>query len=157
MKQLNVTLKKSTAVAVILLMTLGLGAAVFDANAVAAPDRETGAFISVNPPLIGLTQPLTVNLWCFPSPAGPNFEGVVAAQNVLAGYHNLTITFTRPDGSKDTFMPTHGTADKLGLVAGQTEATGSIWFSYYPNQVGNWTAQFSYPGETYTWGNDTVY
>jgi len=32
-------------------------------------------------------------------------------------------------------MPTHGTANKLGLKAGETEATGSIWFFYYPTQM----------------------
>src|SRR3990170_8280956 len=117
------------------------------------PDRETGAYISVNPHLIGINQELTVNLWVYPSPDGPHGE----MSNLLTGYggligmhfRNLTVTFTRPDGSKDTFMPLHGSASGLGLKPGETDEVGGIWFYYKPNQLGNWSLSFSFPGDTY--------
>jgi hypothetical protein len=31
-----------------------------------------------------------------------------------------------------------------------------MYFIYYPNQVGNWSLQFSYPGNSFTFGNLTV-
>ena len=119
------------------------------------PNRSTGAYLSVNPPLIGLDQPLTVNLWVYPAPSGPNFE-TPSRPNQMR-YHNITITFTRPDGTKDTFMPLDGSAAATGLGPGETQEVGNIWFHYYPNQVGTWTIKFSMPGQTFGVPPDDVY
>jgi len=132
---------------------------------IAVPDRNTYAYISVNPPLIGAGQPLLVNLWVYPSPNGPNFEMGSAIVNssdpthAYQGlhYNNITCTFTRPDGSKDTFMPLDGSANPLGLIAGMSEEVGTMWFLYYPTQVGKWSLSFSFPGQSYVYLNYSVY
>jgi hypothetical protein len=102
--------------------------------------RATAAYLSVNPKVVGLNQQLTVNAWIYPPPAGPT-----SFAQILVYFHNVTVTFTRPDGTKDSFMPVDGSG---GLAPGQTEAIGGLWFFYTPNQIGNWTVQISYPGET---------
>jgi outer membrane protein assembly factor BamB len=93
-------------------------------------------------------QPLTVNLWVYPAPAGPNFEWYGEA------FDDVTVTFTRPDGTTDTFLPVDGSG---GLPAGTTEMIGAIWFYYTPDQVGTWSASFSFPGQTFTYAGYTVY
>src|SRR4030067_1054858 len=123
------------------------------------PDRETGTFLSVNPPLIGARQPLTINLWVFPSPNGPQYEMGTPMNYLGTGgmhYWNITIPLTRPDGSKDIFMPKMQTAFftryvgglpyEIAFVPGETDEVGGIWFLYYPTEIGNWTAQVSFPG-----------
>src|SRR4030067_1936082 len=115
----------------------------------AVPDRATGAYISTNPDLIGINQELTVNLWVYPSPTGPHFEMGRGATSLLAHYENIAVTFTRPDGSKDTFMPLDGSWEGLGLKPGATESVGTMWFLYEPNQLGTWGVSFSFPGKTF--------
>ncbi|MFB3888397.1 MAG: hypothetical protein ACE14S_02835 [Candidatus Bathyarchaeia archaeon] len=108
--------------------------------------RQTAAYLSVAPKVVGVGQQLTVNLWVFPPPAGPYFEGG-GVTPYLPSFHNITITFTKPDGSKNTFKPTEGS--NIGLAPGETETGGMLWFLYTPDQAGTWSAQFSYPGETF--------
>jgi outer membrane protein assembly factor BamB len=143
------------AVALILLLALSATLTILPfAVAEAVPDRNTGAYLSVNPHVIGTGQQMLVNLWIYPSPCGPNFEmGSPSPWH----FNNITVTFTRPDGTKDTFAPLDGSASSLGLVAGQTEEIGAIWFMYTPAQLGNWSVSFSFPGETYTALNYSVY
>src|SRR3989304_2538817 len=67
----------SAAIAIALMLTIAatLMTCLPAANAVTAvPDRPTGAYISTNPDLLGLGQELTVNMWVYPSPNGPNQE-----------------------------------------------------------------------------------
>jgi outer membrane protein assembly factor BamB len=71
-------------------------------------------------------------------------------------YEGVIATFTKPDGSKDTFMPLSGSYKAINTWPGQTEETGGLWFPYYPSQVGDWTVQFSYPGQSWTFDNWTV-
>src|SRR4030066_2515041 len=126
------------------------------AQITAVRDRPTGAYISTNPDLIGLNQEITVNLWVYPSPNGPNFEMGTTHPMV---FNDLEVTFTRPDGSKDIFKPMHGSAayGSFGYVAGQTDEVGGLWFLYKPNKVGTWTVQFTWPGKTFVEGNWSVY
>jgi hypothetical protein len=111
------------------------------------PTRKTTAYLSVNPHLIGKDQPLTVNMWVYPSPATRTFTWYAQ------GFEDLTVTFTRPDGSKDTFMPVEGSGS---LEPGVTETLGALWFLYYPNQVGDWSVQFSMPDQTVGTGDEAV-
>ncbi len=163
------------AVALILVLALSSTIAFLPANAdpISVPNRPTGAYLSVNPSLIGLNQPLTVNIQIYPSPAGPNIEaGSSWSGNIfnygnqtgydgtpLAGMHftNVTATFTRPDGTKDTFLPLDGSYKGINTVPGMTDEVGGIWFYYYPQQVGDWTVQFSFPGQRFTLLNWTVW
>ena len=65
--------------------------------------EKTQGYASVAPKLIGVGQTLTVNLWVYPLPTTD------AYQPYFQGFSGLTVTFVKPDGTKDTFMPTDGT------------------------------------------------
>ncbi|MGD6809878.1 MAG: PQQ-binding-like beta-propeller repeat protein [Candidatus Bathyarchaeia archaeon] len=143
------TNKMLYALALTLVLTLSSTLTVIPlVNSTAVPDRATSSFISVNPKVIGLNQDLTVNLWIYPPPQLPALH--IAALT----FENVTVTFTRPDGSKDTFMPVDGSG---GLAPGQTETVANIWFLYQPDQIGEWSVTISFPGQTFSSGNDTVY
>ena len=107
--------------------------------------EKTGGYISVAPTLIGVGQTLTVNLWVVPEPTLANdLPG-------FYGFKGITVTFIRPDGTKDTFMPT----DETGVYpAGATQAGGWIYFFYQPQMAGNWSVSFTMPAQNIT---DTVY
>src|SRR4030067_2990829 len=102
--------KKQTLVAIALvsMLIVSSGVMALSVNA-AVPDRDCQAYISVAPKVIGVGQTLTVNSWIWPSPSGPTFYARFPdpATGIYVEYRNVTVTFTRPDGSKDTFMPTH--------------------------------------------------
>lgn len=90
---------------------------------------EGKVFLSFSPNPIGKGQELLVNVWSIPAPG---------ANRAHTGY---TVTFTKPDGTKDVIGPFNSFV-----------ADGTNWFSYYPDQVGNWTVQFTYPGDYYPAG-----
>jgi hypothetical protein len=133
-------------VALILLLTIS-GMISTTAAANSAPDRKTRAFLSVAPTTIGIDQQLTVNAIIYPSPASPEYSWMSES------FKGVTVTFTRPDGTTDSFMPTDASG---GLGAGETEMIGAIWFYYKPDQVGTWSVTFSFPGQTFTEPNSTV-
>jgi len=81
-------------------------------------------FLSFRPSTIGVNQELLVNVWTNPALASNNRYFPDA----------FIITLTKPDGTKDVI--------KMDSEA----ATGAAWFSYYPNQVGNWTIKFDFLG-----------
>src|SRR4030066_1418369 len=92
------------------------------------PEKTTG-YIDVSPHLIGVGQEATVNLFIYPLPTNYIYTGY------FDGYRGVTVTFVKPDGTKDTFMPTDGT----GIYdPGQTQALGAIFFFYEPNMAGKW-------------------
>src|SRR3990170_8927331 len=68
---------------------------------------KTVGYTSVAPKLIGVGQTLTCNLWVFPLPTKYNYA---SAYN---GYYGITVTFVKPDGTKDTFMPTDATGSYI--------------------------------------------
>jgi hypothetical protein len=108
---------------------------------------KTAGYISVAPTLIGVDQQATVNLWILPTPQSygnlPAFDG----------YLGVTVTFIKPDGTKDTFMPVDGTGQ---FAAGQTESTGNLYFSYEPDMVGNWSVSFTMQEQNITDSTGTV-
>lgn len=146
------------AVALILL----LGTPVFlsvTAEAIVWPPFETGAFIAVAPNPVGLGQTVVVNAWIDPLPQMP-FGDLGNIVNSNVGFANTTVTFVRPDGTKDTFMPQDPSLAAIGIGAGWTESVGALYFYYVPNMVGNWSVTFKFPGQTfvqYNSPNDTRY
>jgi len=110
------------------------------------PEKTTG-YIDVAPRLIGVGQEATVNLFIYPIPTD------YAYVPYYDGYRGITVTFVRPDGTKDTFMPTDGT----GIYdPGQTQALGAIFFFYKPNMAGNWSVSFTMPEQNLTATPGTV-
>jgi hypothetical protein len=104
------------------------------------PEKTTG-YIDVAPRLIGVGQEATVNLFIYPLPTNR------AYLTYYDGYRGVTVTFVKPDGTKDTFMPTDGTH---AYAAGQTQALGAIYFFYKPNIAGNWSVSFTMPDQNLT-------
>jgi len=88
---------------------------------------ETAAFISV-PATAEVAQGISVEMWIEPAPPNPTDL-----------YHNVTLTITSPDGATNQYTPIQGENNKL-------------WFTYKPNQLGNFTFQFSYSGEAFEGG-----
>jgi len=109
--------------------------------------EKTTAFITVAPTLIGVGQTLTVNLWVEPLPTTYNYTAY------WNGFYGVTVTFVRPDGTKDTFMPTDATG---GYAAGQMQSLGAIYFFYQPQMAGNWSVSFTMPAQNITWFDGTV-
>ncbi|MGD6810133.1 MAG: PQQ-binding-like beta-propeller repeat protein [Candidatus Bathyarchaeia archaeon] len=109
--------------------------------------EKTAGFISIAPTLVGVDQSATVNLWVYPLPN--NY--VYAAY--FQGFFGVTVTFSKPDGTKDTFMPIDGTGQ---YVAGETSSLGSIFFSYAPDMAGDWSVSFTMPAQNITDSSGTV-
>ncbi len=110
------------------------------------PEKTVG-YISVAPKLIGVGQNATVNLWVFPMPTNYLYSPY------YKGYDGVTVTFIKPDGTKDTFMPVDGTGQ---FKPGQTQSLGAIYFYYSPDMVGNWSVSFTMPEQNVTDKTGTV-
>jgi hypothetical protein len=110
------------------------------------PEKTVG-YITVAPTLVGVGQQLTVNLWVNPLPTDYKYYPY------YDGFRGVTVTFVKPDGTKDTFMPT----DATGIyVAGQTQSLGAIYFFYAPSMAGNWSVSFTMPAQNLTDSTGTV-
>jgi hypothetical protein len=67
-------------------------------------------------------------MWISPNPpAAEGFSGDT--------WRNLTVTITKPNGDTDTLGPFN------------SDATGSVFTSYTPDQVGTYTFKLNYPGQ----------
>ena len=86
-------------------------------------------YLSFSPNPIGVGQSLLVNVWTIPAPG---------ANRAHTGY---TVTFTKPDGTKKVIGPFNSFV-----------ADGTNWFTFTPDQAGNWTVQFTYAGDYYPAG-----
>ncbi len=141
---------KFAAIALVLLlaMTLMIAFAQLSLAQVGIPQPEkTSGYISVAPTLIGVGQTATVNLWIFPLPDNYFYQAS------YDGFNGITVTFIKPDGSEDTFMP----VDATGIYApGQTQALGAIYFYYEPDMAGNWSVSFTMPAQNITDFSGTV-
>jgi hypothetical protein len=110
------------------------------------PEKTVG-FASVSPTLIGVDQTATVNLWVYPLPTTYDYHPY------FQGFFDITVTFTKPDGTKDTFMPVDGTG---GYEAGQMTSLGSMYFYYTPKMAGNWSVSWTMPAQNITDSTGTV-
>jgi len=82
------------------------------------------AFLSVEPNPIGIGQQVSINLWLLPP-------------SPLSGaYHGLSVQITKPDGNTQTIQNI------------DASMMGSSKLVYVPDQVGTWSFQVNYPGET---------
>jgi hypothetical protein len=144
------TLTKISAFAFILLlaMTLMMAFALPSFAQVGVPQpEETSGFISVAPTLIGVGQTATVNLWIFP------LSNYWDYRSEFQGFHGITVTFVKPNGSEDTFMPVDGTHQ---YEPGQTQALCALYFFYEPDMAGDWSVSFTMPAQDLTDSKGTV-
>ncbi|XHH08730.1 MAG: PQQ-binding-like beta-propeller repeat protein [Candidatus Bathyarchaeia archaeon] len=94
--------------------------------------EKTRAFLSFNPNVIGVNQPLLVNLWINP------------ALHASRYFTDFTVTFTKPDKTTDV------------VTVDSYYADATAWLHYYPDQEGEWKIKFDFPGGYYPAGNYTV-
>jgi outer membrane protein assembly factor BamB/RES domain-containing protein len=122
--------KKKSGIAVTFLM-LTIVSFTASIPMVYSADYESFAFINVSPNPVGVRQSVIVLFWLSkPTPTAQ------------AGYHpeynwnNYTVTITSPSGAVENFGPY------------TSDATGGAYFSYTPTEVGDYTFQFTFPGQT---------
>jgi hypothetical protein len=148
--KIKINKKEICSLSLILLLAMPLMIA-FAPNSLAqvgvAQPEKTEGYISVAPTLIGVGQTATVNLWVFPLPNTYNYQAY------YGGFTGVTVTFEKPDGTKDTFMPVDGTGS---YAAGQTESIGAIFFFYAPDMAGEWSVSFTMPTQNITDSSGTV-
>ena len=138
--QLNKTtksLRNTKAIAIALLFVLSLSAifVFFPASKAHTPPEDiiTYAYLSVAPDPVGVGQRLFVVMWLDSVLPGATVQNDVR-------FHDFKLTITRPDGSTEI--------ENWPVVS---DTASSQPFLYYPDQVGNYTFKFEYPGQTYTW------
>ena len=109
--------------------------------------EKTAGYISVAPTHLGVGQTATVNLWIYPLP------NTYVYQPYFKGFDGVTVTFTKPDGTEDTFKPIDGTGQ---YEPGQTQSLGALYFYYEPDMAGNWSVSFTMPAQNITDKTGTV-
>ena len=91
----------------------------------------TYAYILAAPDPVGVGQKVNVIMWI-----GQTFNS--AAYINTYRFHNYNLTITAPDGTKETtIFPT------------VTDTTSSQYYAYTPDQTGNYTFTFTFPGQDY--------
>ncbi len=98
------------------------------------------AYISVAPNPVGVGQQVAIVFWAdYPLPGSSTVTGTSSFNNDIRR-HDYTLTITGPDGISIT---------KQWPVIDDT--TGMQSYYYTPEKEGNYTATFSYAGQTYVW------
>jgi hypothetical protein len=147
-KSINKKAVSSLSLILLLSMTLMMTFVQTTSGQAGVPQPEkTAGYASVAPTLVGVGQEATVNLWVFPLPTTYNYG------SYFNGFYGVTVTFVKPDGTKDTFMPTDGTGS---YAPGQMQALGALFFFYKPSMAGNWSVSFTMPAQNITDASGTV-
>ncbi len=111
------------------------------------------SMVAVLMPVQALDIPTFALLTCAPNPAGVGqtvyINAFMSKPTPTAGmastgdqYENIRIEITRPDGTRQTIGPL------------RSDSTGGTWASMIPNQVGTYSMQMFYPGQTLTGGGN---
>jgi outer membrane protein assembly factor BamB len=130
--------KSAIAIALILMATIAVTLVALPiANAHDPPwEFPTYAYITASPNPIGIDQTVTLVFWIDQVPPG-------AAGLAGERWINLRVEVTAPNGDKDSLGPF--TSDPVG---------GS-WATYTPDQIGEYTFTFNFPGQVVTGSSGT--
>ena len=122
-------------IAFLLLSSIGISVLFLPTTNAATPPKQmiTYAYLSVAPNPIGLEQRLFVVMWLDSVLPG-------ATVNNDVRFHNFKLTILKPDGTTEV--------QQWPVV---TDTASSQPYLYYPDQAGNYTFTFDYPGQVYTW------
>jgi hypothetical protein len=120
-------------IALILLLTVsGIMAAIPTSKAqTAASPLPTNAFIALSPSPAGINQQVTIEMWL--GQPNPTATGLIGGR--WAGF---TIAVTKPDGTTLTLGPFTANDASFAVT------------TYTPNQLGNYTFKFTFPGQHVT-------
>jgi outer membrane protein assembly factor BamB len=132
--------KNKTAIAIAMLLMMTMVVTMIASPAVIAHDPAwtipTYAFVTAAPNTIGVGQTTVIVMWLdkFPATAGGTGGDL---------WRGFTLDITEPNGDKTSLGP---------FTSGQT---GSTFTTFTPDQVGDYTIIFSWPGQTLTNGTGT--
>ena len=130
--------KKNALIALIL--TLTIAATLLTLPVANAHDPAwtcpTYAYVAASPPTVGVGEYTLIVMWT-------NVHPMTASGLGGDRWRGFTVDITKPDGSKEQLGPF--TSDQIG----------SAWTRYTPDQVGDYTIVFSWPGQTLTLGTGT--
>ena len=123
---------KTMAILIAAILTISIGTSmILIPNAQAhtpAWSLKTYSYVNVAPNPIGVGQTVYVNFWLNVPP--PTATGAYGDR-----WTNLTVSVTKPDGSKETLGPF------------TSDDTGGTSTRYTPSMVGDYTFQLVFPGE----------
>ncbi len=129
---MQISKNKTAAISIAILLIISMGASMIlvpNTSAHTPPwTIPTYAYINVAPNPCGIGQTVTIGFWIQIPP--PTAAGAAGDR-----WHNYQVTVTHPDGTKETLGPF------------TSDDTGGTYTTYTPNQLGNYTFVFSYPGE----------
>jgi hypothetical protein len=129
---------KVATIALVLFLTFSIGASIILSPASAhTPPWEiiTYAYMSVAPNPVGVNQQVIVVMWLDKTIDGARLDNDIR-------FHNFNLTIIDPDGHVSTeIFPT------------VEDTTSSLYTSYTPEKVGNYTFIFSFPGQVHTYTN----
>jgi hypothetical protein len=119
-------------VLLLLLSSSGLMAATSTSKAqTEASPLPTNAFLAVSPNPVGEGQQATIEMWL--GQPNPTASGLVGSR-----WANLTVAVTKPDGTTETLGPFTANDASFAIA------------TYTPNQLGNYTLKFTFPGQHVT-------
>ncbi len=122
--------KAKLAIALLLILTYAISMVALPTASAHTPPLTypTFAYLAVSPNPVGVGQSIYLIMWVSPNPpAAEGFGGDV--------WRDFTLTITKPDGSTQILGPYN------------SDATGSTFASYTPDQIGQYTIDFTYPGQ----------
>jgi outer membrane protein assembly factor BamB len=120
----------------------------------AMPDRETQTEVATSPDLVGIGQPIVINIMTYPAPSGPTYEAQSLVPGLTGGFADCEITIQHPDGYVETFMPVDETLAQVGIeIPGLQQIVGHLQFQYTPTKVGEYSMTAKFPGQFYTTDN----
>jgi outer membrane protein assembly factor BamB len=141
-KRLKINIEKTLAIAIAIFFALSIATSVSllpNASAHTPPWQiQFFAFINVGPNPIGVGQTATVGFWL-------NQPPMTASGPYGDRFGGMTVTVTEPNGQKETLGP---------FVSDDTGGTST---HFTPDQVGTYSFQMSFPGETLTGSTDNSY
>jgi outer membrane protein assembly factor BamB len=142
LKTLSIDRKAFLAFSMIALFAVSMVAPLVSALSGVTYPRKTTSYIDVAPSVIGVGQEAACTIFIVPRPV--TYSG---APPYPAGYTGVTVMFTRPDGTTDTFMPQIPSG---AYPAGAVDTLGMLIFNYAPDMAGDWSVTVSVPAQNFT-------
>ena len=144
-KYMKIAKNKTVAITIAIFLTLSMGASMILLPSTSAhtPPWQipTFAYISVVPNPVGVNQKVDVVMWL-----DCTFDPIFTALGNDYRFHNYELTIIAPNGAVTT--------QTFAVIADSTSSQG---YSYTPSQVGTYTFNFTFPGQTITTSNDAPY
>ena len=127
--------KSTVAIALFLIATFAVTlVALPNANAVEEERWRSFVYVGVTPKTIGVNQDVIIVAWTRDMPPEMGEElGLLDSPSGRAGWYDMTVTITKPDGTEQT------------LDFPYSDPVGATWLIYTPTDVGTYTLQANFP------------